>query len=166
MGAIEKPSFNAFTQRWDGIVHQMISSAHLKSGEKIIPIKALWDTGASKTCISPSCVMQLGLIPTGKCTNMTASGPSNASTYLVDVLLPNKVIVPDVMVTDAKIGDQGFDVLIGMDLISIGDFSVSNYQGKTTLSYRIPSQKTTDYVQEINIQNLIGTHGKGKRKRH
>ena len=168
MKEIDEPSFNAFTQKWDGHVDKMISDAHLKSGDTVIPIKALWDTGASRTCISLECVTKLNLVPIGRCTNMTASGPSEARTYLVDVLLPNKVIVPEVMVTDARIGTQGFDILIGMDLISIGDFSVSNFEGKTTLSYRIPSKQVTDYVQEINRENmkkLVGTHGPGKRKK-
>ena len=161
----EKPVFRAFTQKWNIVVNKMISDIYLKSGENIISVKALWDTGATRTCISPDCVKSLNLIATGHCTNMTASGPTEAKTYLVDVLLPNKVIVSDVMVTDAKIGEQGFDVLIGMDLIACGDFSVSNYQSQTVLSFRIPSKKMTDYVQEINVENMIGTHGKGKKKK-
>ena len=162
---LTKPVYHAFTQKWDGLVHQMISKGFLKSGENCIQIKGLWDTGASRTCISPECVRKLQLIPTGCCTNMTASGPAEARTYLVDVLLPNKVIVQDVMVTDAQIGSQGFDVLFGMDLISIGDFSISNYQGKTVLSYRIPSKKMIDFVLTENLENRAGTHGVGKRKK-
>ena len=53
-----------------------------------------------------------------------------------------------------------------MDVINQGDFSVSNFEGKTVFSFRIPSKKTIDYVQEINIENVIGPkHGKGKRKK-
>ena len=62
-------------------------------------------------------------------------------------------------------GNQGLGVLIGMDIITAGDFAVSNYNGTTMFSFRIPSQKKTDYVAETNLQNMIGTHGKGKRKR-
>lgn len=162
---MDKQIFHAYTQKWNGLTNKLISEGFLKSGENIVPIKGLWDTGATRTCISHECVRKLNLIPTGCCTNMTASGPADARTYLVDVLLPNKVIVHDVMVTDAQIGNQGFDVLFGMDLISIGDFAISNFQGKTVLSYRIPSKKTTDYVLTENLEKKAGTHGKGKGKR-
>ena len=52
--------------------------------------------------------------------------------YLLDLVLPNEVHVPDVAVVDTEIGNQGVDVLIGMDIISLGDFAVSNYDSTTT----------------------------------
>ena len=43
---------------------------------------------------------------------------------------------------------NGFDVLIGMDIITLGDFSITNVNGKTVFSFRIPSTETVDYVQQ------------------
>ena len=43
-------------------------------------------------------------------------------------------------------------ILIGMDIISLGDFSVSNFNGKTQFTFRIPSQAHTDYVQVLKNQ--------------
>ena len=40
---------------------------------------------------------------------------------------------------------QGMDVLIGMDIIGAGDFVVTNRNGRTKLSFRIPSQGDTDF---------------------
>jgi uncharacterized protein YecA (UPF0149 family) len=34
-----------------------------------------------------------------------------------------------------------------MDVIARGDFALSNFNGKTTFSYRIPSVARTDYVK-------------------
>ena len=34
---------------------------------------------------------------------------------------------------------EQWDVLIGMDIINLGDFAVSNHNGKTTFSFRMPS---------------------------
>ena len=45
----------------------------------------------------------------------------------------------------------GFDVLIGMDIISKGDFSISNYGGHTVFSFRSPSMGTTDYAEQIRL---------------
>jgi uncharacterized protein YchJ len=44
---------------------------------------------------------------------------------------------------------SGGDVLIGMDIITRGDFAVTNSDGRTTFSYRWPSTKRIDFVKEI-----------------
>jgi hypothetical protein len=48
---------------------------------------------------------------------------------MVNYYLPNKVMIPMLRVTEAPLHD--IDILIGMDIISQGDFIVTNYQGKT-----------------------------------
>lgn len=42
------------------------------------------------------------------------------------------------------------DILIGMDIITLGDFAITNVGGKTVFSFRTPSTKMIDYVEEIN----------------
>ncbi len=39
------------------------------------------------------------------------------------------------------------DVLIGMDVIGLGDFSITNKDGKTTFSFREPSMEEIDYTE-------------------
>ena len=126
---------------------------------------ALWDTGATGTCISSNVVQKLGMVSTGRKTILTPSGQIIVNEYLADIYLPNGVQVKDIPICDSEIGKQGLDVLIGMDIICMGDFAVTNYNGKTAFSFRIPSQKRIDFVQESNIAQLAGSHGKGKRKR-
>jgi uncharacterized protein YecA (UPF0149 family) len=41
-------------------------------------------------------------------------------------------------------------LLIGMDLISLGDFAVTNFAGKTVFSFRVPSVQMIDFVQSGN----------------
>ena len=55
-------------------------------------------------------------------------------------------------VMGSKISEQGIDVLIGMDVISKGDFAISYYNGKTQFSFRIPSQNDVDYKSGSNIE--------------
>jgi hypothetical protein len=43
---------------------------------------------------------------------------------------------------------QPFDVIIGMDIITHGDFSMTNVGGKTWVSSRVPSYDSVDYVVE------------------
>lgn len=162
----EKNSVFAFTSTSNGgLLNRLATNVLVELDDKKVNALALWDTGATNTCISVEVVNNLGLIPTGKMNIKTPSGSSQVNTYLVNIILPNNVRISDIMVCDSEIGNQGIGVLIGMDIINKGDFTVSNFQGKTAFSFRIPSQKKTDYVIEANIQNKIGTHGKGKRKK-
>lgn len=131
----------------------MISEVFIEYDNRQISVNALWDTGATTTCVSPNVVQSLSMIPTGKMNSHTASGVSVVNTYLANIILPNHVRVTDVMMMDAAIGQRGFDVLIGMDVITTGDFCVSNYQGKTVLTFRIPSEGLTDYVPSSILKN-------------
>jgi hypothetical protein len=49
----------------------------------------------------------------------------------------------------------GIDVLIGMDILGLGDFTVTHYGGKTTFSFCCPSRREIDFVAEINDENKI-----------
>ena len=53
------------------------------------------------------------------------------------------------------------DLLIGMDIITIGDFSISNVGGNTTFSFRVPSIKTVDFVDES--QKLKAAQSQGNK---
>ncbi len=156
----------AFTARsTSGLSNRLTNDVFVVNNDKKDVFSALWDTGATGTCISMDVVEKLGLIPTGKKNIQTPSGTREVNTYLVGIILPNNVFIQDVEVCDSEIGNQGLGVLLGMDIITKGDFSVSNFKGRTMFSFRIPSQNDTDYVPQANIKNKIGTHGNGKRKR-
>lgn len=113
---------------------------HIKSN-------AIWDTGASASVITDKVVKQLGLIPTGMSVVSTANGTVNQPTYIVDIQLPNNVTVKDVTVTGVAALSGNCDVLIGMDIINTGDLSITNHNGVTCMSFRIPSSHEIDYVK-------------------
>ena len=77
-------------------------------------------------------------------------GIGMSSEYVVNVGLPNGVMIERCDVTEGYLGD-GYDVLIGMDIIGLGDFAVSNRE-RTVFTYRVPSQREIDFVKEINDQ--------------
>lgn len=162
---VEPPRFFAFTTTHNGLSNTLKNDVTISYNGNSIVVKALWDTGATNSCISTEVASNLSLIPTGKRLTKTAGGTREANTYVVDVGLPNNVNIPQLPVSDSTIGDQGIGMLIGMDIICMGDFSVSNHKGLTAFSFRMPSKQKTDYVEQINLDNLIGQrHGKGKRK--
>lgn len=114
--------------------------------------RGVWDTGAKTSSVHKRIVNALGLYAVNDWTMQTANGIAIVSTYFVDITLPNNVMVSNILVSASDLGDET-DVLIGMDIISQGDFSISNVNGSTTFSFRIPSVKEIDYVKEANDTN-------------
>ncbi len=96
--------------------------------------------------ISKKVVDKLDLNPTGKSKVFHANGESTVNTYFINLFLPNQVAFSLVRVTEGVL--SGFDLLIGMDIITMGDFSITNVGGNTTFSFRVPSIKEVDFVTE------------------
>ena len=89
----------------------------------------------------------LGVVPTGTVMVNSAHGSSLCNTYLVNLYLPNQVVIPGVLVSECS-DTAHFGAIIGMDIIAAGDFSITNVNGKTWVSFRIPSILAIDYVAE------------------
>lgn len=150
-------TFLAFTLRSNGILNMLktetLIDSNVRDRSKSIDInkkwRGLWDTGASKSSIDKRVADELNLIPVGKGTISTANGVVSVNTYFVNFTLPNHVTIKDVLVTGADLG-KDIDVLIGMDIIRHGDFSITNTNGSTTFSFRIPSIAEIDYVKDSN----------------
>lgn len=71
-----------------------------------------------------------------------------SETFLVNIFLPNNVGVPQMTVVKGRIAGNA-DVLIGMDIITLGDFALTNQAGNTVFSFCTPSQRCFDFVEEF-----------------
>ena len=116
--------------------------------------RAIWDTGATGSVITEKVVKELALKPTGMVKVSTVNGERDANTYIVNIWLPNKVVVGNLKVTEGELPGED-EVLIGMDIISKGDLAITNYGGKTVFTYRFPSAKRIDFVKEIRQGRTI-----------
>lgn len=125
-----------------------------------IQYNALWDTGATASVISSEVVLQLGLAPISQCKTYHAQGESIVNVYLVDLILPNKLRVKDVRVTEGRL--NGFGLLIGMDIINLGDFALTHKNQQTVFSFQIPATHEYDFVKQID--QGVGQK-KGKKKK-
>jgi len=76
-------------------------------------------------------------------------GPTQSETYLVNIALPQNLVVTSVRVTRGSFA--GGDILIGMDIITQGDFAVTNHNGLTKFSFRTPSMDHIDFVPGMNV---------------
>lgn len=144
--------YKAFSLSSSGLMYSLQTNIFVypvKSDEKTIPRmwNGLWDTGASNSSIDKRVAEYLGLESAGKVCLSTANGDIFVDSYFVNIGLPNGVIVENLFVSESDLGDE-IDVLIGMDVISKGDFSITNFNGKTTFSFRIPSIEDVDFVKK------------------
>lgn len=115
---------------------------------------AIWDTGAQATTISTALAGLLKLPPMGQTRVHGVTGLGICSTYLVSIHLPNGLVIPELEVSDCP-EDIGCDVLIGMDIIAMGDFAINNFGGNTTFTFRIPS------LERLNFTTQHPTHTPG-----
>ncbi len=181
---IPKPiSVKSFTSKYNGISKVLINKIQVSNPfdnknkgfdiNNTIKYNGLWDTGATNTVINRNVVDDLKLSATSATEVRTAAGITKANVYIINLWLPNGIIIPDLQVTEGDLGDT--DLLIGMDVMNRGDFSVSNFNGITCFSFRVPSLEAIDYTtnlhknkQVINSNKKVGVNescpcGSGKK---
>lgn len=111
--------------------------------------EAIWDTGATYCAITQKVVDELGLSVKRPIQTNTANGLRDTYAYLVNVFLPNNVMIPGRWATLSTI--KGADILIGMDIIGMGDFAVSRVEDNIKFTFQLPPTHSTDYQQEYDL---------------
>ncbi len=149
---------HSITIPFNGLSQQITSDiviTNLNSNTSITT-KGLWDTGASHSAITSQLAKSIGLTPISKTIAVTANGSVRANVYNVKLTLHNENIYQYTRITEcSKLSDENINVLIGMNVINKGDFIISNYNGKTVLTFRIPSIKSYDFVKKHNKKSKI-----------
>lgn len=116
--------------------------------------KGIWDTGATNSVITRSSAQQLGLVPISRAVVNGVHGSREVNVYYVRIRL-NDQIGLETQVTECEelSPDLSIGMLIGMNVIMLGDFSITNFDNRTVMSFVVPSQRKTDFVAEINEYN-------------
>jgi len=148
---------HAFTMNYSNITRELFCDVIVK--EPLITYKedvfrSIWDTGATNTVISSKVVESLGLKPIDKVRMSGVNSVVEANVYLVDLYLPNNVRIQSLNVAEGSINNC--DVLIGMDVITIGDMAISNHGGQTKFTFSFPPHHNrADYVERSNKLNKL-----------
>jgi hypothetical protein len=98
---------------------------------------AIWDTGATSSMIAQHIAEELKLESTGKVQIAGVHGVTAAKTYIVSLLFGNGFAITDLPVSEADNGG-GFDVLIGMDVISKGKLLVDGLRDGCQIVFEFP----------------------------
>jgi hypothetical protein len=157
-----KTEYRAFTVVYEEIINELTSPANVlpasltKKQEVPVPVHvtALWDTGAVGTCIKPWLKDQLNLKLFNTTTLLSGVG-GNITVYasLINIRLAYNIEIEDcpVYVTDFP---GNADILIGMDIINMGDFAVCNANNKTSFSFAVPPlPRCINFIDEVEALN-------------
>ena len=150
---------HALTHAGSGIINRIttpIEILNVISNQKV-STKGIWDTGATGSAITKSLAEELGLISLGKRNVRGVHGTKEVNVYYVKITLNNKNITLNAKVTecDELSADNTVGMLIGMNIITMGDFAITNYKGDTTMSYRVPSLQKIDFVSGLKTGQQI-----------
>jgi predicted aspartyl protease len=118
--------------------------------QNIIKVRALWDTGAMLSAITPAIANKLNLVSINRIKINGIGNYSIADIVRVSIRLPNLVELKNARISVLNLV-KDIDMLIGMDIIQLGDFSISNGAGKTLFTFAMPpfENKTDLYLKAL-----------------
>ena len=103
---------------------------------KGIKLSAMIDTGASNTAISKGVFDKLGINPVGTTLINTPSSTNiNCNQFNVQIIFPNNVSIPSIIITEAPLQGQHIQCLIGRDILQYGVLIYNGYDNSFTLSF-------------------------------
>lgn len=146
---------DAFTIMFNEIVNQIICPVIIEHNRSVFKLRALIDTGAMHSTIPAWVSKTLNLQEVGIIGTKFAKGHDILPIVSANLIFSNDVYFKntDFIVIDDE--DHTYDVIIGMDILSQGDVAISNYAGRTTFTFRKPSQGETVYSDNLVTDGSI-----------
>lgn len=135
--------FYSVRQEFNKIATVIISYIKISCNGKQTYTNAMWDTGASRSAVSSELLNSLGASPHDARYMQTPAGIRPAGMYSVDIAMSNEVHFENVDVAEADMTGLSFQAIIGMDIISQGNFLVDNSNGHTVMIFEV-SKETID----------------------
>ena len=116
---------------------EISSSLPERGTKRSFHCNAIWDTGATASGISDTVARRLGLSAVNYVFIETANGKCEVPSYIIDIRLPGGHTIERINATGMDL--ESCDALIGMDIITLGDFLVTNAPN-TRFEFRVPSR--------------------------
>lgn len=102
--------------------------------ESVKNCQAVWDTGAMTSAVSKKLYDELQLQMLEKTFVASANGTAQSVITVIDIILPNGLHFESVKATVCNL-PKSIDVLLGMDIITLGTFPVASDKIKTLLTF-------------------------------
>jgi len=126
-----------------------------------VRLKSLWDTGATLTAIKPKLrdALNLQMVRTGSSAKVFGLGTvTDADFTVLNLKIRHNFEIHwcPVYIIDYNVD---VDIIIGMDIISMGDFAISNADQRTSFSFIAPSMPErldlTEKAKTLNSKIII-----------
>jgi len=155
---VSKIQHFAFKSEYPNLSLKLITEVEMYEAsqpQNILTVRALWDTGAMLSAVTPEAAQSLNLIPFNRVKVNGINNISMADMVKVSIKLPNLVVISNTNVSVCSLV-KDVDLLIGMDIIQHGDFSISNGAGKTLFTFAMPpfEDKIDLYQKAISMNNV------------
>jgi predicted aspartyl protease len=116
-------------------------------------VYGLVDTGATNTSISNKLAASLNLKAVEQCKVATAGGIHIANVYSIEISIKDMIKFTNIKAAEFVKNDK-FDIIIGMDILTLGDLAITNHDHRTVVSFRVPPDTVhIDYVAAVNDDN-------------
>ncbi len=140
MGEIKKEVIicdHTIVEKYDELSQRLSTEIEVAdcTGNEWYRMKGVWDTGSMISVISKekAAKMKLQPVDVGICVGIT--GTEEMPYYFTDVRLSSDIVIRNIRVGGATLRNHDVDFLIGLDIISRGQFSVRNDNGKTVVKF-------------------------------
>lgn len=149
-----------YTIVYNEVQKSIIIPAILEHNNCTAKVRILVDTGAVANYVMQWIVDGLGFPKTGNIYQVKF-GEDEAIRHSVtaNLVLSSNISFTNEEFTVIKSSNRDYDVIIGMDILSHTDYSISNYNGHTIFSFRLPSQGEIKYGDtidhETDIKNIM-----------
>lgn len=111
--------------------------ASINQKRRVKAPRTMWDTGSNATILSTVLIRELRPDIFGQGGMTGIGGEAEGNTYLLHVLLPSGDVITYQEVYEADLHD--YDAIIGMDIITRGNFHLDSDQGETLFSFQLPN---------------------------
>jgi len=155
------PEYRSFTARYEGLIKNLLTPVNItpvypkSRAPDITPVKAtgLWDTGATRTCIKTWVSKRLNLQLFATQARLSGiGGDVSPPTAFVNIRLMCDIEIDNCPVYVVDLPGYA-DILIGMDIISKGNFAICNINNKTSFSFIVPPYpEHVDFTTKTNYK--------------
>jgi hypothetical protein len=130
--------YNAFVKKYPALAPDLNTDIEVFPVSSVshqgTTVYAIWDTGASQTVITHRLMSNLNLIPIETKLVHGVNSKQLVDVVAISIKLPNGFLIPDIRVFVCDIPSP-IDLLIGMDIIQLGDLHISNTGGHTVNTF-------------------------------
>ena len=132
---------NALYYKFSSIQKRIVTPVHINNtfiDEPKSSIEdALWDTGATISAITPKLVRDLNFIPAGTMAISGITGTLDVEFILAAIQLPGGIIRHNIKMAVCDFS-QNINIILGMDIITLGDFKLFHGNNSTVFSFKSP----------------------------